>query len=158
MQELEICSTAPFTYIPESHGCNASRPLTNRYCIGRCNSFYCPNPEKIVDNCRACIVSKYAMKMILFKCENEMEQYLWKKQQSFSPVIVKGCSAAPYSTPKNKYIYCLTKISIRAKRSISRVFSSFIVPSPFFVHCPYKGRINWAETVLIVIFGFCHCF
>ena len=44
--------------------------------------------------------------------------------------------------------YCLTKISIRAKRSISRVFSLFIVPSPFFVHCPYKGRINRAESVL----------
>ena len=44
--------------------------------------------------------------------------------------------------------YCLTKISIRAKRSISRVFSLFIVPSAFFVHCPYKGRINRAESVL----------
>ena len=44
--------------------------------------------------------------------------------------------------------YCLTKISIRAKRSISRIFSLFIVPSPFFVHCPYKGRINRAESVL----------
>ena len=44
--------------------------------------------------------------------------------------------------------YCLTKISIRAKRSISRVFSLFIVPSPFFVHCPDKGRINRAESVL----------
>ena len=47
-----------------------------------------------------------------------------------------------------KKTYCLTKISIRAKRSISRVFSLFIVPSPFFVHCPYKGRINRAESVL----------
>ena len=37
---------------------------------------------------------------------------------------------------------------MRAKRSISRVFSLFIVPSPFFVHCPYKGRINRAESVL----------
>ena len=46
------------------------------------------------------------------------------------------------------HIYCLTKISIRAKRSISRVFPLFIVPSPFFVHCPYKGRINRAESVL----------
>ena len=45
-------------------------------------------------------------------------------------------------------LYCLTKISIRAKRSIFRVYSLFIVPSPFFVHCPYKGRINWAESVL----------
>ena len=44
--------------------------------------------------------------------------------------------------------YCLTKISMRAKRSISRVFSLFIVPSPFSVHCPYKGRINRAESVL----------
>ena len=43
--------------------------------------------------------------------------------------------------------YCLTKISIRAKRSIARVFSLFIVPSPFFVHFPYKGRINRAESV-----------
>ena len=30
--------------------------------------------------------------------------------------------------------YCLTKISIRAKRSISRFFSLFIVPSPFFLY------------------------
>ena len=45
--------------------------------------------------------------------------------------------------------YCLsTKISIRAKRLISRVFSLFIVPSPFFVHCPYKGRSSQAESVL----------
>ena len=42
----------------------------------------------------------------------------------------------------------LTKISVRAERSISLVFSLFIVPSPFFVHCPYKGRINRAESVL----------
>ena len=48
----------------------------------------------------------------------------------------------------NAVIYCLTKISIRAKRSISRVFSLFIVPSPFFVHCPYKGRINRAKSIL----------
>ena len=46
------------------------------------------------------------------------------------------------------YRYWLTKISIRAKRSISRVFSLFIVPSPFFVHCPYKDRNNRAESVL----------
>ena len=46
------------------------------------------------------------------------------------------------------YRYCLTKISIWAKRSISHVFSLFIVPSPFFVHCPYKGRINRAESIL----------
>ena len=33
-------------------------------------------------------------------------------------------------------LYCLTKISIRAKRSISRVFSLFFVPSPFFCTLP----------------------
>ena len=49
---------------------------------------------------------------------------------------------------KDKVSYCLTKISIRAKRSISRVFSLFIVPSPFCVHCPHKSRINRAESVL----------
>ena len=27
--------------------------------------------------------------------------------------------------------HCLTKISVRVKRSVSRVFSLFIVPSPF---------------------------
>ena len=36
------------------------------------------------------------------------------------------------------YPYCLTKISIRAKRSISRVFSLFIVPSPFFCTLPVQ--------------------
>ena len=35
-----------------------------------------------------------------------------------------------------------------AKRSISGVFSLSIVPSAFFVHCQYKGRINRAESVL----------
>ena len=56
--------------------------------------------------------------------------------------------ASSVRTSKLRADYCLTKISIRAKRSISRVFSLFIVPSPFFVHCPYKGRINRAESVL----------
>ena len=45
--------------------------------------------------------------------------------------------------------YCLTKISIRANPSISRVFSLFIVPSPFFCTLPVQGRINRAESVLI---------
>ena len=58
----------------------------------------------------------------------------------YTPVIFHPCD--------DNLHYCLTKISIRAKRSISRVFSLFIVPSPFFVHCPYKGRINRAESVL----------
>ena len=35
--------------------------------------------------------------------------------------------------------YCLTKISIREKHSMSCVFSLFIVPSPFFVHQPIQG-------------------
>ena len=35
--------------------------------------------------------------------------------------------------------YCLTKISIPAKHSISRIFSLFIIPSSFFVYCSYKG-------------------
>ena len=34
--------------------------------------------------------------------------------------------------------YCLTKISIRAKRSISHVFFLLIVPSPCFVHYSAK--------------------
>ena len=38
--------------------------------------------------------------------------------------------------------YCLTKISIRARRSISRVFSLFIVPSPFFVIAPTKAVLT----------------
>ena len=48
----------------------------------------------------------------------------------------------------NQSFYCLTKIYMRAKCSISRVFFLFIVPSPFFVYCPYKGCINRAESVL----------
>ena len=51
-------------------------------------------------------------------------------------------AAVKFSSSVDSRYYCLTKISIRAKRSISRVFSLFIVPSPFFVHCPCKGCIN----------------
>ena len=54
--------------------------------------------------------------------------------------------------------YCLNNISIRAKRSIFRDLSLLIVPSPFSVHCPFKGCIIWGKAVLPVIYGFCHCF
>ena len=50
-----------------------------------------------------------------------------------------------------KIFYCLTKISTWAKPSISCVFSLFIVPSPLFIHCPYKGHINWAKAILTSI-------
>ena len=53
------------------------------------------------------------------------------------PMILSLCFACLFLVN-----YCLTKISTRAERLISRIFSVFIVPSPFFVHCPYKGRIN----------------
>ena len=36
------------------------------------------------------------------------------------------------------FVYCLTKISIREKRSMSRVFSLFIVPSPFLCTLPLQ--------------------
>ena len=49
---------------------------------------------------------------------------------------------------EGRYQYCLTKISVRANRSISRVFSLLIVSSQLFVHCPYKGRTNQAQVVL----------
>ena len=42
--------------------------------------------------------------------------------------------------------YCLTKISIWAKRSISSVF--LYHSQSLFVHCLYKGRINRARGVL----------
>ena len=77
------------------------------------------------------------------------KQWKWSKHATLPNWIyeLSKCSRQLLLTCKNLH-YCLTKISIRAKRSISRVFSLFIVPSPFLVHCPYKGRINRAESVL----------
>ena len=40
---------------------------------------------------------------------------------------------------ENTLFYCLTKISVQERSMISHVFSSFIIPSTFFAHCPYKG-------------------
>ena len=88
-----------------------------------------------------------------FTWENRKNMLATMSQKDF---ITVNISIAKYlvkdyclrSLQVNTAIYCLTKISIRAKRSISRVFSLFIVPSPFFVHCPYKGRINRTESVL----------
>ena len=68
-------------------------------------------------------------------------------EKNFVYVVLFLC-LCPSIHPAITMHYCLTKISIRAKRSISRVFSLFIVPIPFFVHCPCKGRINRAESVL----------
>ena len=52
----------------------------------------------------------------------------------------------------NTLFYCLTKISIWGKHSISHVFFFlFFIPSPFF----YTAC---AKAVLTVSYGFCHCF
>ena len=59
---------------------------------------------------------------------------------------------------QSRAYYCVTKISVRAKRSISSVFSLFIVPSSFFVHCLYKIRINRVKAVFTENYGFCHFF
>ena len=92
-----------------------------------------------------------------FPCSTDEKQLEVKLKKLFvplpnsisTPVNVENLTAEfqDYPFPDIKH-YCLTKISVWAKRSISRVFSLFIVPSPFFVHCPYKGRINRAESVL----------
>ena len=82
-------------------------------------------------------------------CGIPITEFIGLKSQMYSYIKdnEKGGKTAK-GIKKNVINYCLTNISIRAKRSISRVFSMFIVPSPFFVHCPYKGRINRAESVL----------
>ena len=49
------------------------------------------------------------------------------------------CKNRPQVTSKlNNWYYCLTKISMLAKRSISHVFSLFIIPSPFFYTLPIQ--------------------
>ena len=58
-------------------------------------------------------------------------------------VIVENLNDLKFGT----FEYCLTKISIRAKRSISRVFSLFIVPSPFFVYCLTKISIRAKRSI-----------
>ena len=77
---------------------------------------------------------------------------LWKTLFSYYKNYSNNWSISVTQCPQSKVCdnvdYCLTKISIRPKRSISCVFSLFIVPSLFFVHSPYKGRINRAESVL----------
>ena len=47
--------------------------------------------------------------------------------------------------------YCLTKISIRAKRSISRVFSLFIVPSPFSCTLPVQRPTSYPGPLVILL-------
>ena len=51
----------------------------------------------------------------------------------FRPIKLQESRSGPHTnrTPSNNVNYCLTKISIRTKRSISCVFSLFIVPRPF---------------------------
>ena len=41
-----------------------------------------------------------------------------------------------------------SRLDLNAKGLLVRRSKSNFVPSPFFVHCPYKGRINRAESVL----------
>ena len=92
------------------------------------------------------IVSSY------FTCNYNIKQNITmniNKSQKHGPLLHLISLKRNQGPHKNcNASYCLTKISIPGKRSIFRVFSLFIVPSPFFVHCPYKGRINRAESVL----------
>ena len=52
--------------------------------------------------------------------------------------LIGGALVNALAFTGSNYLYCLTKISIRAKRSISRVFSLFIVPSPLFCTLPVQ--------------------
>ena len=69
----------------------------------------------------------------------------------FRPIKLQESRSGPHTnrTPSNKGIYCLTKISIRAKCSISHVFSLFIVPSPFL----YIARTIFLLTGLRIYMG-----
>ena len=66
--------------------------------------------------------------------------------------IPYGISRVEISAAFSKYGiikgYCLTKISIRQSVRFPASFLCLSFPAPFFVHCPYKGRINRAESVL----------
>ena len=60
-------------------------------------------------------------------------------------VLNKAYPNLDFETRTVQIRYCLTKISIRAKRSISRVFSLFIVPSPFLYIARTNGLLTGCE-------------
>ena len=68
---------------------------------------------------------------------------MWPCVRSVNLTHQKLALAALQSEADTEH-YCLTKISIRAKRSIFRVFSLFIVPSPFL----YIARTKAVLTAL----------
>ena len=71
-----------------------------------------------------------------------------KQLEVVTAAVMMMCMWTSSHAPLYICTYCLTKISMRAKRSISRVFSLFIVPSPFLYIARTKGRIDRAERVL----------
>ena len=98
-----------------------------------------------------------------FAVQDEVQSFHWSKQYCILHLVVlyhkaddklqhrsfrflsddlehDTCFVHEIQDKRTCYIrhYCLTKISIRAKRSISRVFSLFFVPSPFFCTLPVQ--------------------
>ena len=110
---------------------------TNRKVCPKCSFFNLMNRQTRVKRKVAFFIEYSRTKKSKYCC-----------QPPFHPPICCRHSLNLLSPTLPKIIYCLIKISIRAKRLISPVFFLFIVPSPFFVHCPYKGRINRAGSVL----------
>ena len=109
----------------------------------------CPpkNSQKTIGKTIAIVLEQYPIVK-----NPPLVNLLWKTLFSYYKNYSNNWSISVTQCPQSKVCdnvdYCLTKISIRPKRSISCVFSLFIVPSLFFVHFPYKGRINRAESVL----------
>ena len=89
-------------------------------------------PSFVRKRCKICNAKTLGFLRLycMFGNYQPMEHSITAKQQSFP--------FGPSVCPVCKLSYCLTKISIRAKRSISRVFSLFIVPSPFFCTLPVQ--------------------
>lgn len=76
----ETCRMNVYNQTISSKGCE-SQTILNKYCTGRCNSFFVPSPEADFQSCASCFPSRVQEERILLKCPKRKRGFKVKRVQ-----------------------------------------------------------------------------
>ncbi|XP_051827602.1 DAN domain family member 5 [Antechinus flavipes] len=86
----ETCKAVPFTQVVSRPGCTSIR-LRNKFCFGRCSSFYIPSAGLGRPHlCNSCLPSRRHRVPVVLWCRGVGKPF-WHKRRKVSTSVVEAC-------------------------------------------------------------------